>query len=187
MTKSKGEQSNEDFDTFYQVEETFRVFEAKDIMCWLCFFAIIIFFFILPLISLFVAENYPLGLLFLPTSAITGLRYFFNSASCAREIGSFNGIEKNNKGGRDEDWREKNRLSNIIGQISCGPRNVFWITTFVVFIAVFCMITVVGIVTGTDTNGVTNIAFASGDDFVYPGSTTLEYATCTLGKGVFSC
>jgi hypothetical protein len=47
------------------------------------------------------------------------------------------------------------------------------------------MITVVGIATGTNAADTTNIAMASGDEFSYPGSTNLEYATCTLGKGVF--
>jgi hypothetical protein len=120
-TQSIGEQKSGSTDTFYQVEETFRMFEARNLMCWTWFTAIIIFFFIIPLFTLFFAKNYPLGFLFIPTSIITGSRFFFNSASCAREIGTFDGIEKNNKGGREEEWREKNRLSNIIGQISSGP------------------------------------------------------------------
>ena len=152
-------------------------------MCMLWFIVLVIFFFVIPLATLFYSENYPLGFLFIPTSIITGSRYFFNSASCAREIGSLDGIEKNNKGGPEEEWREKHRLSNIISQISSGPRNIFWIYTFAVFIAVFCMITVVGIATGTNDGDDINLPMASGQDFYYPGSSNLEYATCTVGKG----
>ena len=182
MGQTKDERKGES-GTLYQVEQTFRMYEAGDRMCFLAFFIIFVFFFVLPLITLFFSENYPLGFLFIPTSIITGIRYFFNSASCAREIGSLDGIEKNNKGGPEEDWREKHRLSNIISQISSGPRNLFWIQTFAVFIAVFCMITVVGIATGTNDGDDFNLPMASGQDFYYPGSTNLEYATCTVGKG----
>ena len=47
----------------------------------------------------------PLRFLFIPTSIIIGSRYFFNSAACARGIGSMGGIEKNNRSGQEEDWR----------------------------------------------------------------------------------
>ena len=190
MGRSKNDPKNEETGTLYQVEETFRVYEARDMMCWLCFIAIVVLFIIVPLFILFSSRNYPLGFLFIPTSIITAARYFFNSAACAQEIGSLDGIEKNNKHlgtehGPEEEWREKHRLSNIIGQISSGPRNAFWIYTFIAFVAIFSMITAAGIATGTNDGYSSNILMAPGDKFYYPGSADLEYATCTLGKGVF--
>ena len=187
--QSKRNLNNYQSSTLYQVEETFRKFEARDSLCLVLFAVLIIFFMIIPLFTLFFTGNFPLGFLFIPTSIITGARFFFNSSACAQEIGSLDGIEKNNRNldndfAAEEEWREKHRLSNIIGQISSGPRNRFWIYAFIVFVLVFCMITVVGIATGSDDGGTSNIGLA-GKQFFYPGSTNLEYATCTLGKGGF--
>jgi hypothetical protein len=71
----------------YVVFETYRVNRATNLMCWIFFFGEVSLFFIWPLVSLFYVENYPLAVLFIIVTGITGMRYYINAAVVLEETG----------------------------------------------------------------------------------------------------
>ena len=78
------------------------------------------------------------------------------------------------------EWREKHRLAKILNEISGGKRTNFWISVFSVFVFAFFLVSVIAIFTGVNDGKTDSWKFASEDDFVYEGSSSLTYASCAL-------
>ena len=98
-----------------------------------------------------------------------------------KEVGSTEGIECNNGEGPDEEWREKHRLGQIVSEISSGIKRRFWIGVYSVFIFIFCALFLGAVVVGFN-DGETMGEILS-TEHIYPGSETLQYASCQLGRG----
>ena len=98
------------------------------------------------------------------------------------------GIETNNKDKSEStsEWREKHRLGKIITEISVGKRSSFWTGIFVFFIFIFCAIFMSAIMLGADDGLTKPMHFASKSEFMYEGSGSLNYASCSLTNNVES-
>ncbi len=107
--------------------------------------------------------------------------------ACLRELGSLDGIEVNNKDkSAQAEWREKHRLGKILSEISVGKRSNFWVGVFIFFVFIFCVIFLAAVVLGTDEGSSDAIKFASKDDFLYTGSSGVNYASCSMTKNIQS-
>ena len=121
-------------------------------------------------------------------SLATNLTLFsLSNLACLRELGSLDGIEVNNKDKSSRaEWREKHRLGKIISEISVGKRSNFWIGVFVFFVFAFCFVFLSAVVLGASDGDAKQIKFASKDDFAYPGSDGVNYASCSMTKNIQS-
>jgi len=172
-------------EAIYQVQETFRVTEPTELLCWAMLVIETLFFFVLPVIALLVARNWRVAALFIVMGILTQFRKYLSAPAVLEELGSLEGIEINND---DVDprsaWREKHRLADIVTNISIGKRSQFWTGVFLVFILVFCVIFIAAItITEKDLQDET-IDFADATDFYYGGSGSLDYATCSISKSL---
>jgi len=168
-------------DAVFQVRATFRVNEATELFCWICFVIEIIFLFILPIIGLFSTKNYNVAWVFVFTAIITGFRRFLSSSVCLHELGSLDGMESNNVNqSPDEEWREKHRLGTIVGKISAGKRRSFWIRCFIFFMAAFLLVFMAAVTLGA--NDGKDTPFEMLTDFEYEGNQNMKYPTCKIGK-----
>jgi hypothetical protein len=175
-------------DAMYQVQETYRVTKPKILFCCIVLVMQLIFLYIIPIVALFSAGNNRVGIVFVILGLTTAIRDVFNAPACLRELGSMDGIENNNKDkdGSLGEWREKHRLGRILSEISVGKRSNFWVGVFLVFVLAFCGIFIAAIALGSD-NGVTKtMKFADRDEFLYEGSGSLNYASCSLGHNIQS-
>ena len=168
-------------DAMFKVRATYQVNEATELFCWIYFVAEILLLFILPAIGLFTTKNYNVAWVFTFTALITVLRRFFSSAVCLQELGSLDGMENNNPNQHpDEEWREKHRLSAIVGKISQGKRHRFWIKCFLFFLAAFLLIFLRAVVTASDEGR--DVPLEPLHDFEYKGNDSMKYPTCKIGK-----
>jgi len=177
--------------TLGQVRAPFRINEANDRFCWIMFILEFIFGYVLPMITLFAAGNYPVGIVFGVTATITGCRRFFSSVVILQELGSLDGMELNNtifdedNDGElkaEEEWREKHRLGQIISEISSGVKRKFWMSLYAFFIVIFCAIFMSAVALGS--NAGKTIGQDMSDNHEYLGSGDLQYSSCQLGQGI---
>lgn len=179
--KSDGKKFDTEVDIIYQVHDKFRVTEPKDILCWFIFGIEVVFLSIIPLFSLFLSGNIPVGILFIFVAIITCARRYVNACNFLRKFKDMEGLSKDNNFDVDEDWREKNRLGNIISEISTGKKNDFWIKVFSFFILIFCLLFMLAVALGFDSGGA---AFTTITGFRYQGAGDLQYSSCSLGRGI---
>ncbi len=174
-------------DAIYQVHETFRITEPRPQVCWILFGLEVVFFFIIPATTLLSSKNYNVGIVFICLGIIYLLRDVCNAPACVRELGHLEGLEDDDK---DQNalsvWRKKNRLGKIISDISVGKKTNIWSWIFVFFTFLSVLVLVSAFVLGTDDGHNEGIQFASKDEFVYTGSSALNYASCTLGQNLKS-
>lgn len=186
---SRDEDINRDkrSDALYQVQELYRVSEPRVEMYWLFLIVSVVCFQIIPIYGLFSAGNTRIGLIFIFMSLVAVLRAVCSAPACLQELGSLDGMELNNEtpDARAE-WREKHRLGKIVTEISVGKRSRFWQGFFIMTVCIFCAIFVSAMVLGADAGISDPVAFAGKHDFVYEGSQSLNYASCSLTESIKS-
>ena len=84
------------------------------------------------------------------------------------------------------EWREKHRLAKILNEISAGKTSNFWISVFSIFVFGFFFVSLTAIFVGVGDGRTISLKFASKDNFVYQGSDSLSYASCTLTNQIKS-
>lgn len=186
-TRETGE-THANSDALYQVQETYRVSEPRTEMYWLFLVVSVICFVILPITGLFSAGNTRIGTIFILMASVTLLRSICSAPACLQELGSLDGIEVNNEEKNERaEWREKHRLGTIVTEISVGRRSQFWVGVISFIIFGFCACFLSAIILGSD-DGATDPVFFAGNktDFLYPGSDSLDYASCALTANIVS-
>jgi len=175
--------STDETDLMFYVNEQYRITKPTPKFCWFLLCVEIALFVIYPIISLFVSRNFNVGLVFLVIAIPTAARRYISAPVCFRAHGSIDGIEKNNKQiGKDEEWREKHRLSNIVCDISQGRNNNFWIGVFAVVLLLCCFLFMAAISLGINDGATEGLKMI--DDFVYEGNSHFPYPTCSFDKGI---
>ncbi len=187
--------SGAESETVTHIRSTFRINQPKNVFSWTVFGLELLFLGLLPLIALFAAGNYPVGIVFTIVVGITGARRFMSAVVCFQEFGTLDGIEDNNESNvrsgevgaekkEGEEWREKHRLEKIVSQISSGNKRDFWVSTFAFFIVIFCAIFMSAVALGTGEGHEEGLVMSS--NHKYEGSGNIRYASCQLGQGTFS-
>jgi hypothetical protein len=169
----------------YQYIETYRVNRATNRMCWIMFSLEVTFFFVWPLVSLLVVENYPLAGLFLIVAGITGVRYYVNAAIVLEETGHMDLVDGQTE---HELWKNQSRLNEIVGNITRGRSRGAWMSILGGFGFIFVALFAGAVGTETekdaetlqtgDTAETTSYNFLP--DFAYQQADSLRYPTCEL-------
>ena len=181
-------QRNKTSTALYQVQDTFRISEPKELLYWLVLSLDLIFFFVIPLAALFSAGNIRVAIVFIVIGIISTVRNVFNAPSVLKELGSLDGIEINNDDNQDglSEWREKNRLARIVSEISAGKKSKFWSSVFLFFVLIFCMVFIAAVTLGADKGVEDKMIFAPKEEFYYKGSQALNLAACSFGHNIRS-
>jgi len=180
----------------YQVVESYHISRPSRTFCYAVFFAEVCFFFLWPLILLFVAGNWQMGILFLCIGFFSLVRHYLNASVILQELGNFAALGSKNVFGvnltskrdmdsvMDKEWKAKSRLSAIISNVSRGKARVVFTWIFGIFVLV-----VLGLFFAAATHQNTNPAenarnFNLLNDFYYEERPNLPYPTCQMGKGL---
>ena len=165
--------------TIVRMRKSYRVAEPTELLCWIFFAFHVVVWYIIPLVGLYSQRNYEITSVFLVCAVVNGLRGFINISACLQEIGSMDGVGKNNSR-EEETWAEEHRLNLIVGKISQGRRIEFWVYVFYIIVFVVCVLFLgaMGLgVTEGDSEGLPVLL----TDFQYPRSAGLPYPTCRMG------
>jgi len=182
-------------ETLFQVIETLRVSRPRRWYLYTMTALEIVFFFIFPLIILFVFDNTRVGYIFIILGMLTFFLKFFDAGSVLTEIGSLSTITfgsdssvfQSVKGTRE--LRRKARLSAIVGEIQRSSSIGSWMCVFGgELLVVFIMVLMAHQQQGTETNALSNISLERDpvllvNDFFYPpGNASIAYPTCELAN-----
>mmetsp|Transcript_8665 Transcript_8665/g.13355 ORF Transcript_8665/g.13355 Transcript_8665/m.13355 type:complete len:1019 (+) Transcript_8665:68-3124(+) len=203
QTKKKTDQDYYDEDNcneiIYEVTEYYRINKITPKVGWTLLVLEVIFFYVWPVIALFVIGNYPIAVLFLITGIISLVRHYFNAASVLMEVGDMNILDEEitkQKASKahvvsarteeviEEDFYEKSRLNLIVGKISHGNRRNVWIVTFAVFVGIFCILFVGAYQIGSSEGGGAIPQFLPPQDFQYEKTEALPYPTCRMSSDI---
>jgi hypothetical protein len=176
-------------EAIYQVTEVHRVTQPTDMLCWILFGLEIFGLFVFPLWMLFDVGNKSIAILFLVLGFFSGFRHYFNAPVVLSELGSLDLLE-----GRflrsqpeepgpeveEEDWREKNRLSKIVGKISQGSRRETWTKVITTFVLIFFLLFVLAFSQGSNSGDVSDASNLLKDFRYVPEEGTFKYPTCSM-------
>jgi hypothetical protein len=157
-----------------------RVTEATERFCWIITALEISVLFVYPAVTLFILGNWPVGLLFIFVTSISGIRYYINAICVIEEAGTMDII-----GGANvhERWKNKARLSGIIGSITNDNSHSVWIASLTVFAFIWVGIFLTGV--GDSNESQFDKGFTYLPNFSYPPKTTdMRYPTCTLNNAI---
>jgi hypothetical protein len=157
-----------------------RVTEATERLCWIMTALEISVLFVYPAVTLFILGNWPVGLLFIFAASITGIRYYINAICVIEEAGTMDII-----GGANvhERWKNKARLSDIVGSITNDTSHSVWIAILTVFALIWVGIFLTGI--GDSNESQFDKGFTYLPNFSHPPKTTdMRYPTCTLNNAI---
>jgi hypothetical protein len=157
-----------------------RITEVTERFCWILFSLEISVLFVYPAVTLFILGNWPVGLLFLFVASISGIRYYINAICVIEEAGTMDII-----GGASvqERWKNKARLSDIIGSITDDKSHSIWIAVLTVFAFIWVGIFLSGI--GDSNQSQFDTEFTYLPNFYYtPKTIDMRYPTCTLNNAI---
>jgi lipase ATG15 len=81
---------------------------------------------------------------------------------------------------KEADWREKNRLSKIVGRISQGPRRDTWIMVIGTFVLIFLFLFLSAFAGGSNSGAEVNTSNILHDFRYVPEEGSFHYPTCSL-------
>lgn len=93
MLKKANEEEDEMCEVFMSIWETTRITELKPWACYATASAEVSFFFLWPVISLFVFENTPVAITFLVLGIHTIPRHYFNASNLLQELGPLDKLD----------------------------------------------------------------------------------------------
>jgi hypothetical protein len=96
----------------YLVTERYRISSPTEKFAWIMFGIEVGLFFVWPFVSLFLADNWPLALLFGLVAGVTGMRYYINAAIVLEETGHMDLVDGDTV---REKWRNQARLNGTCG------------------------------------------------------------------------
>jgi hypothetical protein len=165
-------------EAIFLVSQYDRITEVTELFSWIMFGIEVGVFFVFPVVVLFSIENWPIGILFLIVSVISGVRYYINAAVIIEETGNMDLVDGDDPQRR---WENKSRLSEIVSAITTAKSRKVWTTILGVigfaFVAIF-----LGAV-GQSTESTFTEEFTYLDDFFYsPMTADMRYPTCSLGS-----
>jgi lipase ATG15 len=161
----------------YVVSEYKRVTEATYTFCVIMFGLELGFFFIFPLVVLFLI-NWNIGVLFLIVATVSGIRHYINAAVVIEETGNMDLV-----GGatEEEKWENKSRLNEIVEAITVGKSRKGW--TMILGAGGFVFLVIFLFAVGQSTENTATETFTYLQDFYYPPmSDDMRYPTCTLSS-----
>ena len=176
-------------ETIYQVTETHRLTRPSERFCWVLFGLEIFGLLLLPLLTLILVGNVAIAFLFTILGLFSALRHYFNAPVVLAELGSLDLLdgqfirtskkEETGPEAKEEDWREKNRLSKIVAKISQGSRRDMWMSVIFSFVTIFLLLFLTAYRNGSNEGAVgesPNLLH----DFRYVQQDGFAYPTCSM-------
>ena len=176
-------------EAIYQVTETHRVTQPTEKLCWVLFVMELFGLFVFPLWMLFDVGNKAIAILFLVLGVFSSLRHYFNAVVVLSELGSLDLLDGEFIRSRnevdpevmaEEDWREKNRLSQIVGKISQGARRDTWMGVITAFVVIFLFLFLSAFNQGSNSGAVGTVWNILPDFQYVPQEGTFKYPTCSM-------
>ena len=183
-------------EAIYQVTETYRVTRPSELICWILFGLEIGGLFVFPFAMLCSVGNQPIAILFAILGFFSGCRHYFNAPVVLSELGSLDLLDGQFIQGRrssydvvdtrspmeiaEEDWREKNRLSKIVGRISQGGRRDTWVGVIGMFVFIFLFLFLSAFHGGSNTGNESSANNLLHDFKYVPKDNTFKYPTCAM-------
>ena len=176
----------------YQVTETHRLTRPTEMACWILFAVEIFFFFLFPFWMLWDVGNLAIAWLFLILGGFSACRHYFNAPVVLSELGSLDLLDGSFIRGGDpeseeaaedaaeQDWREKNRMSKIVGQISQGARRDTWVSVIFTFVMIFLFLFLSAFAGGSNSGAETDTSNILHDFHYSPQPGTFQYPTCAM-------
>jgi hypothetical protein len=176
-TNSDGSRESEGL---FHVWEVYRMTKPKELVCWFTFAGEVIFLYIWPFVSLMAVSNWAIAVLFFFVALFTFLRYYFNAAIVLEEVGNLDYIHGDSQ---FEVWRKRNRVNDIVGNITRGRSRRGWLYVLCLFLFVFFALFLGALAYGqADSSSSLTYTYLPG--FYYEQQQDLPYPTCRLGKGL---
>uniref|UniRef100_A0A7S3PDK4 Fungal lipase-type domain-containing protein n=1 Tax=Amphora coffeiformis TaxID=265554 RepID=A0A7S3PDK4_9STRA len=176
-------------ETMYQVTETHRLTRPSEKLCWILFGCELFLLFVFPLWMLCDVGNRAIAVLFAILGSFSACRHYFNVPVVLTELGSLDLLEGKFIRGvaedrdpvavKEEDWREKNRLSKIVARISQGSRRDTWIGVIGALVIIFMFLFLSAFGGGSNSGAEADTSNLI-QDFRYPGVDGIHYPTCSL-------
>lgn len=177
-------------EAIFQVTETHRLTQPTNPLCWTLFCLEIFGLLVFPLWMLFDVGNKAIAILFLVLGVFSSLRHYFNAVVVLSELGSLDLLDgefiRTRSAGLDpeaeaeQDWREKNRLSEIVARISQGGRRETWMGVITVFVIVFLLLFLSAFSQGSNSGNVGTVSNILPDFRYVPQEGTFKYPTCSM-------
>jgi len=187
--RSDTNQSDDDergANTIYQVWKTVRVTEPTEYYCYFRVAVEIIFLFLWPFVSMCVANNTPVAIIFVFLASFTFLWRYFDSMVVLSLLGTIEDV-----GDETTTHEDKYRLSEVVGRVINNKGRRIWTWIFAIFflLILFMFTSAEDLSTDVitpDERAATRPPILMLDDFEYPGSGGLQYPTCTLSQPGFT-
>jgi lipase ATG15 len=164
----------------FHVCENYRITRPSERFCCIMFATEITILFLLPFIGLLIAKNWAIAVLFLVIAFFSGIRFYFNAAIVLEEVGSLEYVKGETEAIR---WKNRARISDIVGNITRGRSKGAWTAVLCVFLLAFLGLLFGAIVTDSDSTS-TDDQYQFLPDFYYEQQEDLPYPTCEFGKGL---
>jgi len=184
--KAKGASSGSE--AIYQVTETHRVTRPSEKLCWILFGLELFGLFVFPLWMLLDVGNESIAILFLILGFFSASRHYFNAPVVLSELGSLDLLdgrflrtrEATSPEAEEDDWREKNRLSKIVGRISQGARRDTWMKVITAFVVIFLFLFLAAFRQGSNSGYISDASNLLSDFRYVPENGTFAYPTCSM-------
>jgi len=167
----------------YQVWRNYRVTEPTTLLCYIIFSLEVVFFYLVPLYTLFAVGNWKIAVLFFILAGISGVRTYFDPATILEVTHSLDFVSTPDERNNDPalHWTKKSRLSTIISTVTRSYSLLFYVRTlgFVLFAFV-----ALGFLSSTENvkESFDTIPQTFLPDFEYKEHENLSYPTCNVGS-----
>ena len=189
-TRKRRQADSVSSETIYQISETHRVTRPSELLCWILFGLEVFFLMIFPLWMLLDVGNKPIAFLFAILTFFSACRHYFNVPVVLTELGSLDLLDGKFIRGREaeepteydkeEDWREKNRLSKIVARISQGARRDTWTSVITGLCLIFLFLFLSAFGAGSNNGAETDTSNLLHDFRYAPLENTFKFPTCSL-------
>eukprot|EP00522_Entomoneis_paludosa_P011926 CAMPEP_0172439516 /NCGR_PEP_ID=MMETSP1065-20121228/474_1 /TAXON_ID=265537 /ORGANISM="Amphiprora paludosa, Strain CCMP125" /LENGTH=969 /DNA_ID=CAMNT_0013188207 /DNA_START=79 /DNA_END=2988 /DNA_ORIENTATION=- len=193
--KKNADNNAKNSEAIFEVTETYRLTKPTEKMCWILFVAEVFFLFVFPFWMLCDVGNQAIAFLFLILASFSAFRYYFNAPVVLAELGSLDLLDgdfirtrsaaEQDEGAAaaatmEQDWREKNRLSKIVGHISQGARRDAWVSVIATFVMIFMFLFLSAFAGGSNSGAAQDTSNILKDFRYVPQNGTFQYPTCSM-------
>mmetsp|Transcript_12733 Transcript_12733/g.19712 ORF Transcript_12733/g.19712 Transcript_12733/m.19712 type:complete len:985 (-) Transcript_12733:112-3066(-) len=171
---------------FVEIVEKWEVNKINPKVGWFIFAGDFVFFFLIPLISLFVVKSTPTALIFLLVSFVSYVRYYLNPSHLIQSLGKLDEyMDDPNDEGEFGDWRDHHRVSFILKHITKGKNRDTWRRFFATFIFIFLVLFIAAWIQGVSEGMSVDSLDNSKGNYYWPRQEGVSYPTCNLEDAIF--
>lgn len=177
-SRRQSEMFDESNEGMFLVAQQARITKATERLCWIAFAFEMLFFYLYPMLALFLVQNFQLAILFIVVAGVSWIRHYINLVAVVEETGQLSLISGATAKTR---WAKQSRLNDLIETISYNKTRQLW-QYILTGCGLFGLILFIGAsqdsFESTSTGGLT---FVNGYAWT-PLAEDVRYGTCDLSK-----